>query len=650
MSKASERMLHPACAPWWTERLVVVGARLGLWPADTAADGTRLRLSAAGARAAFALPTDAFTRAFVGRGLGGDEPTCYGLTLGARVFRRAGAGEAPFQAVMDEARALREIPTHVTHGFVPWRSDDVLQVADALHAATLAGALTLDHGPFLDRIRRAPEPPSDGRWTVLPNYRVLVPSDTPPQDVFRLACIARLERVDRVAEFLLDRASVSRRSSIEGLDGSAVEILTSRSTHALPETVVQALAEWDRGAPPLRTFIGAVVLTSTPEQAEFLRADASTPAEIAPGVFHVAEYEVRAMLDRARKRGLPIGRVAQASPRGWQHTSDVHETLPDLAAAVRDFSRRFDVVVASEPPKPAPKPAQAAKPGPKATTAQTSKAASAASSATGAASAATLAETIIRTVAIGPRVLRRDFGRFRTALSDDPDLLRRAERLTEDHFDEVEDLQGREAIRSWVREESERWEAAIARIAATAEGAGPADVEDAVARALDVASGGAGSNIDDDEDDDDWLDDEDEDDEAEDDFPSTSEILARLLGTKHAPKGKTSPSPRSSPTSRAGAAAAPSRTPSAAPPPKPPERPWSVHPAGELRRHLADAAEREALVELLYVNAEGRKHERTVRPKSLLTKDGHDWLAVVEPSLGNAQVNLRLDRIAAIRG
>ena len=70
----------------------------------------------------------------------------------------------------------------------------------------------------------------------------------------------------------------------------------------------------------------------------------------------------------------------------------------------------------------------------------------------------------------------------------------------------------------------------------------------------------------------------------------------------------------------------------------------------------ADAAERlldiaaESIVELLYVNGEGRRHERIVRPSHLRSAGGHDWLDAREPAAGNGSVTLRLDRIAAIRG
>jgi hypothetical protein len=108
-------------------------------------------------------------------------------------------------------------------------------------------------------------------------------------------CIARLGSVDRVAKFVLDCKTVGRRASIEGLDAPAVEILAERSAFPLPEVVAQAVAEWDVGCAPLRSYVGA-----------------------------------------AERREC------------WQSGPSAEVELTDLAAAAKTFRHRFDKVVTAQ--------------------------------------------------------------------------------------------------------------------------------------------------------------------------------------------------------------------------------------------------------------------------------------------------------------
>ena len=328
LDRFAKRMAHPACPPAWAEFVLQSAYVTDLLCNVGDADAERLRPDLACAAKVLTMPPEDVRLAVCANGPDRSREV-YAATLVERALRERTADGVDFAAVHGAARALEYVDRNLAREVVLPIADRVPALAAVIGHGAKMGLFAVDRDGASTRLRRTPPALRDGRWTVLPSFRVLVPQDVPPADVFRLGLIARLERVDRVAEFVLDRASVSRRVTFADLNEDALAILSARSSHELPEAVRDAVREWDRAARPVRAYVGACLVASDAAQHEAIRGDPHVGPEIAPGVFQVADDRLPAMLDRLSKRGIPT--VAAAGGGGARRTASREQLARDVA-------------------------------------------------------------------------------------------------------------------------------------------------------------------------------------------------------------------------------------------------------------------------------------------------------------------------------
>ncbi|MCE9636777.1 MAG: hypothetical protein K8T90_13820 [Planctomycetes bacterium] len=608
LDDARRRMLHPACPPHSTDQLFNICGAAKFWRIDGDAAGRRLGLAMAAAETALRLSRE--DREFAGAAARGGSTNLlmYGWALAERAFAATKSDDVPFEVAVRCAREMAGLESQISYGIVPWQADDPAAVAEALGFAATAGHVQIARGNALTTFRRAPPESATGRWTVLPSFDVLVPCDTPADAVLRLATVARLTRLDRVATFTLDRASVARRAAVGGVTASALEILAERSAHPLPDAVAASVADWDQAPPAMQGFIGGVIVTKSAQQAALVRADSAGPREIAPGVFFVAETRMQQVLDRMRKQGAQVGTVERSSVSpGFRESA----SLPDFLADAARFRKSLHAVVTAPAPKAAP-----------------------ALSATADSSLALEPEiaALVQIGAIGRAGLRTAFPHIFAAVSTHPTALEHAARLPKAHLAAIPRGRPPHAIREDVVRLSRAW---VEDLRETNEAMGTHEDFEAALEA-------DGFRFEDLEDEDDANLDDDSEDAASHKPPQHPPL--RLVKPAEAPPRADGKQAGGAPTSSSKTSSSPSSASASS------SIPWAVHPIGELRRRLLDAAALKATVEIMYVNGAGRQHEREIIPVKITTKGGNDWLECTERALAGSTQSLRLDRISAIRG
>lgn len=654
LEKFAKRLAHPACKPAWSETVLAAAIASGIVRTEPDADGERLRPWVAGAHAAFALPPAEFRTATAARI---SQRLPYAAVLAARALLTGDAHGTSFEDVCRVAEELQRIDFQKRQGLVPWESANPMTVAEAIGTGSRFGVLSADRGHALTRIRRPDLETTDGHWTVLPNFRVLVPENTPPEAVFRLGLIARLERVDHVAEFVLDRASVARRATFLGLDTDAVTILAERSTHSLPDTVREEVREWDRTVAPVRSYIGAVIVAADASQAASLRADSEAGPEIAPGVFFVAESRLRPILERAKKGGTPTAPTERPSFGGIG--SGIAKP-PDLAGEAQRFAKRVEAAATAVPVAP---PRSGASPSGAAAGAYEDEVDEddvskdvlppsrgdaddednydrAAVDESGDADDAELDKPLTaadfdRAVAgtrgvealgdllgVGADLLASRWRHVHGAVRDNPDLLKRACRLPPEILNTMRMHREPARIRELLHAASIKWEQSLHALAATTPKL-PGDEARAAAAAASAAA-----------------------------KPTAAKTVAAKPPAAEPPAA-----PAATPAPKAKAPAKKAVAKPAPPPPPPePEQPltppagvWTTPAEGQLGVWLGAAVKRRRLIAILYAGVDGATRERIVLPVKLRASGDSEWLDAREPATGNTLVSFRLDRVAAVR-
>jgi hypothetical protein len=180
------------------------------------------------------------------------------------------------------------------------------------------------------RWRSVPSAPPTGRWVVQPNLDVLVPVDVPPAAVAELGTFANVLRLDGVSIFRLTKESVGEAAAL-GYDGArCLGILTAHAAAPVPENVVAMIRGWAGTAPPLRHWVGAVIVANDAAQAAFLRGSDGVSGEIAPNVFTLAKEAVQRVLGAASRAGIPV------DPRDMECSALPRMDLVEKAAAIRE--------------------------------------------------------------------------------------------------------------------------------------------------------------------------------------------------------------------------------------------------------------------------------------------------------------------------
>ncbi len=609
LRKFEARLAGPAASPQLVYRAYNAAAKLGviegLVEADV--DGAVRQLLPCAGRLEQLTALPAVDLAFLVAT--SDAQTKIAAAVLARALAASGDNETDLSRVQVAADEFCALDWYAKVEFGNCRRMTLFAVADLLAAAEQAGIAELTRGDRITSIKRAQPSQDLARWTVLPNFRVLVPAETDPGALWQLAMIARLGRLDRVAEFSLDRQSVSRRTQY-GLTKPALAILEARSAFEIPDVVRREVASWDLAGPAVTAYFGEVYIAQSPADAAALRAPALELREIAPGVFLADESAASKLRPALRKLGIAV-KTDAGSRDGDDEFEHDGDRAADAGEQVRLLRAALDRAVKAKPVLGAMRDAAHATDTVASARAATAEEAAAASKRTVAAAqpadgqqagskrsrarkAAASRSPAPATLTAADLALR--FPLVFHACADTPDLIRRACTL------------GMAELRQIARARSSLEIARLVHLNSVALG-----------RSTEASRGDAsqsGATVE----------------PAQPAKPQTK--------AARADRAAASSAPASPPTSS-------SRSPPPAAPPAPAFRPV---PAGELRRIIEAAAAAAADVTVIYTAKDSTPRTRTIVPLRVKDVRGVVWIEAIEPALGDSVASFRLDRMSAIQG